>query len=147
MVRSSILGGMAVASLVLSAPASAAQDQAAQQVRQYMDSAAKQFFNRGYHYGGFSQSGSLDEGQTVQLTIALGAGMRTQLMGGCDSDCSNLDLVLYDPAGKAVDQDVAADDYPIVSTVPAADGKYVLEVRMVKCKAAPCNYAIQQYVK
>jgi hypothetical protein len=32
-------------------------------------------------------------------------------MGGCDTDCSDLDLILTDSAaGNRVDQDVEADD-------------------------------------
>ena len=145
--RSLILGIILVGSLANPAIASAADDAWAQQVRNYMDKAAKPFFDRGYHYGGFSQMASLNEGQTQRLTVSLGAGMRSQLMGGCDTDCSNLDLVLYDSGGRSIDQDVKDDDYPIVSTIPQADAKYTLEVRMVKCKAGPCRYAIQQYVK
>jgi hypothetical protein len=140
------LAAAAAAILVIAAPA-AAQDQWTQQVKQYMDKAAKPFFDRGYHYGGFSHLGSLKNGATERLTVKLGSGMITQLMGGCDTDCTDLDLILYDAAGNRVDSDVQVDDYPIVSTRPPADATYTLEVRMVKCAAEPCRYAIQQYVK
>jgi hypothetical protein len=137
----------AVAAILLLATPAVADDQWEQQVKRYMDAAAKPFFDRGYHYGGFFHLGSLKNGATERLTVRLGPGMRTQLMGGCDTDCSDLDLILYDSAGNRVAQDVEADDYPIVTVVPAADAAYTLEVKMVKCKAEPCRYAIQQYVK
>ena len=60
--RSLILGIIFVGSLANPAIASAADDAWAKQVRNYMDKAAKPFFDRGYHYGGFSQMGSLNEG-------------------------------------------------------------------------------------
>jgi hypothetical protein len=107
--------------LLAAAPAAAGEDQWAQQVKTYMDKAAKPFFDRGYHYGGFFHLGSLRNGASERLTVRLGPGMRTQLMGGCDNDCSNLDLILYDSAGNRIDQDVETDDYPIVSTMPPAE--------------------------
>ncbi|HEX4736976.1 MAG TPA: hypothetical protein VH331_05385 [Allosphingosinicella sp.] len=141
------MSAASAAILLAAVPAAAFQDAWAQQVKSYMDRAAKPFFDRGYHYGGFFYLGSLKNGASERLSVKLGSGMRTQLMGGCDTDCSNLDLVLYDAAGNRVDQDVQADDYPIVTTVPPVDATYTLEVRMVKCAAEPCRYAVQQYVK
>jgi len=135
------------AALIAAAPAAAFDDQWAQQVKSYMDAAAKPFFDRGYRYGGFSHSGSLNDKTRERLTVRLGAGLTSQIMGGCDPDCSDLDLVLYDSAGTAVDSDVEADDYPIVAAKPARDAVYTLEIRMAKCSAEPCRYAIQQYVK
>jgi hypothetical protein len=133
--------------LLTAAPAAAYDDAWAQQVKNYMDKAAKPFFDRGYHYGSFFHLGSLKNGASERLSVHLGPGLTTQLMGGCDTDCSDLDLILYDSAGTRVDQDVQADDYPIVSTKPPADAAYTIEVRMVHCRAEPCRYAVQQYVK
>lgn len=143
-----VLGLAATLAAIGAAPAAAQQgDQWAQQVKRYMDAAAKPFFDRGYHYGGFTYSGGLNNGARERLTVRLGAGLTSQIMGGCDTDCSDIDLVLFDAAGNQIDSDVQADDYPIVSAKPASDGVYTLEVRMVKCRADPCRYAIQQYVK
>jgi hypothetical protein len=147
MIRRPRLWTAAALALIAAAPAAAFDDQWAQQVKRYMDAAAKPFFDRGYHYGGFSYSGSLKNQASERLTIRLGAGMTSQIMGGCDTDCSDLDLVVYDSAGNQVDSDVQADDYPIVAVKPATDAAYTLEVRMAKCSAEPCRYAIQQYVK
>jgi hypothetical protein len=147
MTRRPALWAAAAMAFVAAGPAAAFDDQWAQQVKRYMDAAAKPFFDRGYRYGGYSYSGSLNNATKERLTVRLGAGLTSQIMGGCDKDCSDLDLVLYDPAGNQVDSDVQADDYPIVSARPSSDGVYTLEVRMVKCSAEPCRYAIQQYVK
>jgi hypothetical protein len=139
----------AAAALVLAAagPAAALDDQWAQQVKSYMDRAAKPFFDRGYRYGAFAHSGSLADKAKERLTVRLYAGLSSQIMGGCDPDCSDLDLVLYDSAGNPVDSDVQADAYPIVAVRPAQDSVYSLEVRMTKCSAEPCRYALQQYVR
>jgi hypothetical protein len=137
----------AALALIAAGPAAAFDDQWAQQVKSYMDATAKPFFDRGYHYGPFSYAGSLRDKGSERLTLRLGAGVTSQIMGGCDKDCTDLDLVLYDSAGNQIDSDVQADDYPIVSVKPAGDAVYTLEVRMAKCAAEPCRYAIQQYVK
>jgi hypothetical protein len=137
----------AALALIAAAPAAAFDDKWAQQVKHYMDVVAKPFFDHRYRYGGYSHSGSLSSNATERLPIPLRAGLTSQLMGGCDTDCTDLDLVLYDPAGNPVDSDVQADDYPIVTGKPASDAVYTLEVRMTKCAAEPCRYAIQQYVK
>src|SRR4051795_1873356 len=138
------LWAAAAFALIAAAPAAAFDDQWAQQVKRYMDAAAKPFFDRGYHYGGFSYAGSLSNNMKERLTVRLGAGTTSQIMGGCDKDCSDLDLVLYDSAGNQVDGDVQADDYPIVAGKPATAAAYTLEGRMAKCSAEPCRYAIQQ---
>jgi len=62
------------AALIAAAPAAAFDDQWAQQVKSYMDAAAKPFFDRGYRYGGFSHSGSLNDKTRERLTVRLGAG-------------------------------------------------------------------------
>src|SRR3954454_17902130 len=141
------LWAAAAIALIAAGPAAAFDDQWAQAVKRYMDAAAKPFFDRGYHYGDFSYAGSLNNSARERLTVRVDAGTTSQIMGGCDKDCSDLDLVLYDSAGNQVDSDVQADDYPIVAVKPATAAAYTLEVRMAKCSAEPCRYAIQQYVK
>jgi len=73
--------------------------------------------------------------------------MNSMLIAACDTDCSDVDLILYDANGNTVDSDFELDDFPIVSTTPGRDGVYRLEVQMVACSANPCRYAIQQFVK
>lgn len=135
----------AIAGLLLAAPAVA--DEWSEQVLGLLDAAAESYFENGYHYGGYTHEGSLEDGESERLTIRIGAGMETQLIGACDTDCSDLDLTLYDPAGREVDSDLQMDDFPIVSVRPNKDAAYTILVQMVECDADPCRYAIQQFVK
>lgn len=112
-----------------------------------IDAAAETYFENGFRYGGFTHEGSLDDGGSERLTVRLGAGADTQLIGACDTDCSDLDLTLYDSSGKEVDSDLQPDDFPIVSIHPARNATYTILVQMVECSADPCRYAIQQLVK
>ena len=61
----------------------------------------------------------------------------------CDSDCSDVDLRLYNSAGELVDEDVLTDDVPIVE-VPSA-GQYTAEVIMPGCSTSICYYAAGMY--
>lgn len=122
-------------------------DEWSEQVQGLIEAAAETYIDNGYHFGGYSHEGSLDDGESERLTIRIGAGMETQLIAACDTDCSDIDLTLYDSAGKEVDSDLADDDFPIVSTSAGKDASYTILVQMIDCNADPCRYAIQQFVK
>ena len=135
----------AAAGVLLAAPAWA--DEWTEQVRGLIEAAAETYVDMGYHYGGYFHEGSLDDDDSERLTIRIGAGMETQLIGACDTDCSDLDLTLYDSSGNEVDSDLQLDDFPIVSASPRRDGVYTIVVSMADCDVEPCRYAIQQFVK
>ena len=61
----------------------------------------------------------------------------------CDSDCGDIDLVIYDEVGAEVASDVEEDDHPVVR--PRGEGDYSVEVQMVDCAAATCAYAVQVF--
>lgn len=70
--------------------------------------------------------------------VRLRGGQAYAFIGACDNECSNVDLVLEDGAGAAVDSDVLADDYPLVEVIPPADGVYTLRIQLKSCTMAPC---------
>lgn len=133
------------AGMLVAAPVAA--DEWSDQVQGLIEAAAETYIASGYHFGGYSHEGSLDDGDSERLTIRLGAGMETQLIAACDTDCSDIDLTLYDSSGREVDSDLALDDFPIVSTRAGKDSTYTILVQMVDCEVEPCRYAIQQFVK
>jgi hypothetical protein len=135
----------AFAGLLFAAPAWA--DEWSEQVQGLIEVAAQTYVDMGYHYGGYFHEGSLDDDASERLTIRIGAGMETQLIGACDTDCEDLDLTLYDSSGKEVDSDLQLDDFPIISARPNKDAVYTILVSMADCDVDPCRYAIQQFVK
>ena len=134
-------GAAALAAVPVSA------DEWSDQVQSLIEAAAETYLENGYRYGGYSHEGSLKDGGSEQLTIRIGAGMETQLIGACDTDCSDFDLTLYDSSGRQVASDRELDDFPIVSISPRKDGVYTIMVQMIDCETDPCRYAIQQFVK
>jgi hypothetical protein len=142
-----ITAAAALGGALLGAAPALAQDEWAAQVERIMEAATRSMAEEGYQYGGYSHAGSLNEGAVDTLSLRLGGGMTTQLVGVCDTDCSDLDMRLNDANGNTIDVDVLDDDAPIVSVTPGNNGAYTLEVQMVACSEEPCRYAVQQYVK
>jgi hypothetical protein len=123
-----------------------AQDPRAQQIQRLFDKAGEQMQSRGYGVDSAIRQGSLGASGSERITLHVGGGGLTQIMGLCDTDCSDMDLVLYDRAGNVIDKDLQADDVPIVSWHGGA-ADLSLEVRMVKCNADPCRYGVRAYTK
>ena len=126
-------------------PASA-QDQWAAQIQRLFDKADEQMQTRGYRPDSSIRQGTLRGAGSERISLHVGGGDPTEIMGLCDTDCSDMDLILYDRAGNILDKDVQTDDVPIVTWHGGA-ADLDLEVRMVKCKADPCHYGVRSYVK
>jgi hypothetical protein len=121
-----------------------AQDQWAQQIQRLFDKADEQMQSRGYHADSPVRQGSLRASGSERITLHITGGGKTQIMGLCDTDCSDIDLILYDNAGNILSKDTEADDVPIVERDGGA-ADLQLEVRMVKCKTDPCRYGVRAY--
>jgi hypothetical protein len=89
--------------------------------------------------------GRLDDGDEDAITFDLLRGQTYMIMGVCDADCSDLDLVLYDGDGDEVDSDLATDDVPIVSVATDRADTYRVEISMVSCSAEPCRFGVGVY--
>lgn len=136
----------AAALLLLAAPA-AAQVSWAELRGKLLDKAGELFAGEGYHALGFTHEGALEDGASEQVTLDLAAGGEIVLVGICDADCSDFDMVVHDPQGSQVGADVETDDVPIVRTEPARTGRYTVTVQMAECTVDPCRYAIQLFAR
>ena len=92
-------------------------------------------------------NGALEEGATEQFTLSLRGGRYYQIIGVCDSDCSDVDLALFDASGTRVTEDVLEDDFPLLEVEPTSDGTYTVEVAMITCAAEPCYWGVQTYLE
>jgi hypothetical protein len=134
--------------LALLAPTARAQDnQWRTQVEGYLKRAAKTLSDKGYEQTHETQIGSLADDDNESFNLTLHAGTTYALVGVCDNDCSDLDLVLYDADGSQVDSDVQTDDVPIVQVTPSETQRYRVKVMMATCKTNPCWYGIGVYGK
>jgi hypothetical protein len=137
----------AVAAAFLTTTAAAPQDEWVAQVRRILQTAGRTFENNGYSMTHRIYTGSLNAGRNEMVALTLDIGTSYQILGACDTDCSDLDFVLYDGAGNQIDDDVATDDVPIVSVTPRRSGTFRVKVIMATCSAEPCRYGVAVFGK
>jgi hypothetical protein len=112
-----------------------------QQLQQAQALAAQQ----GFQIVGQPFSGSLAQGQSWNVPAQLFQGYEYRILGVCDRDCADLDLVLFDSAGRQVSQDTTTTSQPVVAVAPAYNDNFTVQVQMYNCTVAPCYYAIALY--
>ncbi len=100
---------------------------------------------QGFQQIGQAATGGLQQGQTWNLPAQLYIGYDYRILGVCDRDCADLDLVLYDAAGTAILQDTAVSSQPVIAILPGYTGGYTIQVQMYQCGVAPCYYAVALY--
>jgi len=137
----------AVAAAFIATTAAAPQDEWVAQVRRILQNVGKSFEERGYSMTHRIYTGSLNNGRNEMVGLDLDIGTQYAIMGACDTDCSDLDFVLYDPAGNQVDDDVEMDDAPLVTVTPRRSGTYRVKVVMATCTAEPCRYGVAVFGK
>ena len=72
-------------------------------------------------------------------------GFEYQLVGVCDENCTDLDLILLDSSGNQVVQDLLVDDVPILEITPPQTETYVVRVRMATCSENSCAWRVDAY--
>lgn len=90
-------------------------------------------------------SGQMQQGQHTNVPVNLEVGGEYRIIGVCDSDCSDMDLILYDQNNNIVSQDTLPDPAPIVSVVPQWTGAFTAQAVMHNCTVQPCYYALVLY--
>ncbi len=138
---------LAGACVLLMPGRSAAQSRWENQVGDQLSTAARVFSEKGFESTHDRYTGTLRQGEYEYLNVTLHAGTAYALVGVCDNDCHDLDLVLYDADGNEVDADRKTDDTPIVVASPGETERYRLKVIMVNCATSPCFYGIGTYGK
>lgn len=91
--------------------------------------------------------GVLAAGAEVGLEIELASAVEYMIMGVCDADCDDLDLVLTDPDGNEITSDALNDAYPVLLFTAPAGGAYILWVTMYDCSVSPCSFGYKVFRK
>ena len=108
-------------------------------VRTYLDNAATQNGNGMVPAPGFNDEiADLQPGTDHRWQVNLVGGTNYRILGGCDNECSNLDIELIDSRGGVVASDMAPDDFPVVNFTPQTNGSYIVRILMQACSVAPC---------
>ena len=88
---------------------------------------------------------SLNQGGRQSRAMRLNAGVDYAFMATCDSDCSDIDLYIFDRRGNVIDFDREDNKFPIVFFTPDVTANYRVEVEIYSCSSQPCYYAIGRF--
>jgi hypothetical protein len=89
--------------------------------------------------------GSIPNEQARRLPLVLEGGVEYRIVGVCDIDCYDMDLVLRDSDQTEVASDFMDDAVPVLAFIPEVGGVYDLEVGMVYCDLDPCAFQVATY--
>ncbi|HRE45072.1 MAG TPA: hypothetical protein PKY87_14025 [Terricaulis sp.] len=108
----------------------------------YLDNYARQLAPNGVRINAVPDLYAALQPQTEhRWQFQLRAGQAYAVLGACDDDCNDVDLVVEGPDSRALGADVENDDYPIVGFTPQADGVYSVRIVLQTCTVAPCYVA------
>ena len=87
---------------------------------------------RGYEGYGEAARGEMQQGQVRNFGVNLEGGKCYAILAVGAGTVRNLDLLVANPDGAPVDQDVAADNRPIVRVCAEDSGEYRMQVKMTE---------------
>lgn len=140
--RSALIVAIGIAALSQSA---AAQNQFERMVRSQLDAVSESLAKKGFELTTQVYIGELNEGRNEEVNVRLRAGVRYAIVGVCDQDCKDLDLVLYNASGRELASDVGQDDVPVVEITPEREGVYMARAVMADCSKEPCHFGLGLY--
>lgn len=87
---------------------------------------------RGYQSYGDPSRGQLGEGQTRDFPIELEGGKCYAILAVGDNGVRDMNLVMLDPSGKALDRDIEQNARPVVRVCPQKSGQFTMRMQMVQ---------------
>lgn len=116
-----------------------------QQILDRLAAVEQAFVQQGFQRISEPVNGQLRQGEYVNTPATLEMGFDYRIIGVCDNDCGDFDLILYDQNNVVVSEDVLADATPIVSVAPQWSGPFTAQAVMQNCTVQPCYYALVLY--
>jgi hypothetical protein len=109
-----------------------------------IEGAAASFEKQGtsVRFIGDIQTGELNAGEEVVLTVDLEEGVDTLIYGLCDMDCLDLDIAVAGSDGEVIWVDEDPDAEPVAFFTPADGGEHSITVSMYDCQIEPCYFAV-----
>ena len=95
-----------------------------------------------YPRGPQTFSGSLNQGQSRNYPVGLNANTSYVISAVCDTDCTDIDMWLYDENGNPIDEDTLDDDYPVLEVTPIRSAQFQIRIQMFACSVEPCGIEI-----
>ncbi|MBN8607912.1 MAG: toll/interleukin-1 receptor domain-containing protein [Caulobacterales bacterium] len=130
---------------VASAPATQPAVNYQQQILERLAQVEQSFVAQGFQQMAEPVAGQLQQGAYANTPATLEVGGEYRIIGVCDSDCGDLDLILYDQNNNVISQDNMQDATPIVAVAPQWTGPFTVQAVMHNCTVQPCYYALVLY--
>lgn len=89
--------------------------------------------------------GNLDASDAETYQIQLESGRPYAILGACDDDCDDMDLILLDGNGNELEADRGEDSFPLVLFSPSYSGAHQVRVEMFECSVEPCFFSVGVY--
>ncbi len=102
-----------------------------------------ELLGQGYQPEGELLSSSIARRKSEYRTLTLEGGARYAVLGVCDDECYDIDLVLTDAVDSTLAQDVRPDDTPVIAFTVPVTGQYRLETVMFSCRLDSCAWGGQ----
>lgn len=88
---------------------------------------------------------SIEDGGNRGDIVRLDGGRSYWVIGVCDEDCSDFDVIVRDTNGNTVGSDTLTDDSPVVQLSGVRGGGYQISSVMADCAVNPCKTAVRIY--
>jgi hypothetical protein len=124
--------------------AQSSTDQVWSQLVSQSATATNEGFKRLNYMIGYMNNGTVTN---VNWPVDMEKGRSYLIVGVCDNDCTDVDLILQDTDRAEVASDVLADDIPVIRFTPSTAATYWIETTMVVCSVEPCGYGIAVFVQ
>lgn len=115
------------------------------QILQRLSEVEQAFASQGFQRIADPVTGQLPQAQHANWPLTLNTGGDYRIIGVCDNDCGDLDLILYDENNVLISQDQSTDATPVVAVAPQWSGPFTVQAVMYNCTVNPCYYALVLY--
>jgi hypothetical protein len=124
-----------------------AVDSYEQYVMDRLDELWQAQIDAGYTLDGEYTIGRLLDDESEDIYFTLYAGYTYRILGACDSDCTDMDLIFYGQDGTVIVEDRGISAAPAIDVEITGSGDFRTEVRMYACGAGACRYGLAVYAR
>ena len=103
----------------------------------YLDNYQERFAV-GTREAGDDEFASLADGARHDYTVNLRGGREYTVLGACDTNCRDVDVMLLNEDNAIIASDFALDDHPVVRFTPESNGRYSVRIEMPNCTTGEC---------
>lgn len=118
------------------------EDEWLAQPRAQLEGAARILERQGFRMVQPLQTGYASVGGPTVVRVRLEEGRVYGVMGACDTDCSDVDLVVLDRDRTALGADAEPDDAPVVVFRAPYTGEFFVGVNVARCATEVCGWAV-----